>query len=142
MENVVSSLTVFTVMSLTIICFGVGLWIAKTYLISAKPEENNIGKITLGELQKNENKIRIDFTSDGNCGDCVAEFNTVIKYSDNRTKVVRGTAEPESKMIEFILTRYDASSTEAVAVDVNCYLVNTIDKRGLVSRKSYSIIRS
>jgi hypothetical protein len=142
MESAVSSLTVFTVMSITILCFGIGLWIAKTYLISTKPEENNIGKITLGNLTTSENKIRIDFTSDGDCGDCVAEFNTVIKYSDNRTKVVRGTAEPESKMIEFILTRYDSSSATPVSVDVNSYLVNTIDKRGIVTRKSYSIIRS
>jgi len=143
MESVVTALKVFSVMTLVIVCIGFGVWVAKKYLTPTHIEKDSLGVVTLGEYRKEDNKVRVQFTSGTTCEECVVDFNATFTYSDNQTKVVKGTAQPEAGSIEFVWTRYDSSADVVpVSLDLTAYIVNTLDKHGPVSKKTYSIMRS
>jgi len=130
-------------MALVVVCVGVGVWVAKKYLTPTHIEKNNLGVVTLGEYRNNQNKGRVEFTSDSTCEDCVVDFHATFTYSDNQTKVVKGTAQPEAGSIEFVWTRYDSSADVVpVSLDLTAHVVNALDKHGPVSKKTYSIMRS
>lgn len=142
--DLATGLSVFAMMVLVIGLIGVGIWISFKYLVpTAQQPVESIGRVQFGEFKKTDNDIEIDFSTDTRCTDCVVDFRTTITYSDKQTKLVQGTAEPDAKSVKVDWTRYDTTEkVEPVSLDVTAYVVDTLDKKGPVAKKNYSIMRS
>jgi len=144
--DIQTGVSVFLVMALVIVIFGLGVWVTFKYLVPSQADTpKSIGKIMLGELKHTEGSDRaeIEFTSQTECADCVAEFSTVVTYSDGQTKTVSGTAEPDARFVKIEFPRYDSTTPpKAVTLDVSAHLVDTEGKKGSTAKKTYSTMRS
>ena len=142
--DLTTGLSVFAMMIVVIGLVGLGIWISFKYLVpSMQQPVESVGHVRLGELKKSENDIEIEFSTDTKCTDCVVDFRSTVTYSDKQTKLVQGTAEPDAKFVKVDSTRYDTTEkVEPVSVDVVAYIVDTLDKKGPVAKKNYSIMRS
>jgi hypothetical protein len=130
-------------MCLTVGFFILGLWLAQRYFTPDAEAPPTIGRINLGDYVMKNTSTEIHFTTDGECSDCVVDFEVVFTYTDKQTKSVKGTAVPDTKLIEFDWTRYDTTEKVVpVSIFVTAYISNTLDKRGPTAKKTYSIIRS
>jgi hypothetical protein len=143
MDSVITNVTIVTVMALTVGFFILGLWLAQRYFTPDADAPPAIGRITLGDYVMKTNSTEIHFTTDGECSDCVVDFQVIFTYTDKQTKSVKRTAVPDTKVGEFDWTRYDTTEeVYPVSMDVTAYISNVLDKRGPVTKRTYSIIRS
>jgi len=143
MDSAVTTATIVVVMALTVGFFVLGLYIAQKYITPNVDDPPTIGRITLGDYKLKPRSLEINFTTDGQCSDCVVDFVVIFTYTDKKTKSVKGTAVPDTKLAEFDWTRYDTTENVApVSVDIEAYISNTLDKKGPTAKKTYSIIRS
>ena len=143
--DLATGLSVFAMMVVVIGLIGLGIWISFKYLVPSMQQgpESSLGHVGLGEIKKSEHDVEIEFSTDTKCTDCVVDFRTTVTYADKQTKLVQGTAEPDAKFVKVDWTRYDTTEkVEPVSMDVTAYLVDTLDKKGPVAKKNYSIMRS
>ena len=143
MDSAITTITIVTVMALTVGFFILGLWLAQRYFTPDVDAPPTIGRISLGDYTMKSQSIEINFTTDGECSDCVVDFEVEFTYTDKQTKSVRGTAVPDAKVVTFDWSRYDTTEKVApVSLFVTAYISNVLDKKGPVTKKTYSIIRS